>query len=92
VTKPSAADASAKKISSKTTNIVPAEAVDHVRSEHLDPEPQVAEVAIGQQAKPVAVKDKAEEKAGRISDSQLKRYWQAEEDKRKAPNGTNYGV
>jgi hypothetical protein len=92
VTKPSAGDGSAKTISSKTAKIVPAEAVGHVRSEHLDPKPQVAEVSIRQHAKPVAVKDKAEEKAGRISDSQLKRYWQAEEDQMKAPRGTNYGV
>jgi hypothetical protein len=90
VTKPSAADASTKKISSKISDAALAEAVDNVRSEDLDPEPEVAEVPIRQQAKPVAVKDEAEEKAEKISDSQLKRYWQAEEDKRKAPRGTNH--
>jgi DNA polymerase delta subunit 4 len=88
VTKPSAADASTKKVSSKISEAELGEAVDNVHSEDLNLEPEVAEVPIRQQAKPVAVKDEAEEKAEKISDPQLKRYWKAEEDKRKAPRGT----
>jgi hypothetical protein len=89
VTKPSAADASTKNISSKISEAELGEAVNNVHSEDLDLEPEVAEVPIRPQAKPVAVKDEAEEKAEKIANSQLKRYWKAEEDKRKAPRGTN---
>jgi DNA polymerase delta subunit 4 len=67
---------------------VVAEALEHVQSEDAEPEPEVTKVPIRQPAaKPVVVKDEAEEKAEKISDAQLKRYWKAEEDKRKAPRG-----
>jgi DNA polymerase delta subunit 4 len=87
VTKPSAADASTKKATSKLSEVALAEAVDHVQSEDLEPEPEVVNVPTRQQAKLVIAKDEAEQKAEKVSDSQLKRYWKAEEDKRKAPRG-----
>jgi DNA polymerase delta subunit 4 len=86
VTKPSVGDASTEKAISKVSELALAEALEH--GEDAEPEPEVVEVPIRQQAaKPVVVKDEAEEKAEKISDSQLKRYWKAEEDKRKAPRG-----
>jgi DNA polymerase delta subunit 4 len=88
VTKPSAGDASTEKAILKVSEPALAEALEHVQSEDAEPEPEVIEVPIRQQAvKPVAVKDETEEKAEKISDSQLKRYWKAEEDKRKTPRG-----
>ena len=87
VTKPSITDASTKKATSKISEAELAEAVDSVQSEDVVPEPQVVEVPIRAQTKPVAVKDEVEQKAEKISDSQLKRYWKSEEDKRKAPRG-----
>jgi hypothetical protein len=88
VTKPSAGDASTGKATSKASEPAPVEALEHVQSEDTEPEPEVAEVPIKHQPpKPVVVKDEAGEKAEKISDSQLKRYWKAEEDKRKAPRG-----
>jgi DNA polymerase delta subunit 4 len=88
VTKPSAGDASTEKATSKVSKPAPAEALEDVQSEDVEPETEVVEVPIRQQvAKSVVVKDEAEEKAEKISDSQLKRYWKAEEDKRKAPRG-----
>jgi hypothetical protein len=89
VTKPSAIDASAKKASSKISEAALTEAVDSVHGEDVEPEPEVVEVPIRKQTKLVVAKDEAEQKAENISDSQLKRYWKVEEDKRKAPRGTN---
>jgi DNA polymerase delta subunit 4 len=89
VTKPAAADASTKKASLKISEVALAEAVDSPHSEDIDAEAEAVEVPIRQQTKPVVAKDEAEQKAEKISDSQLKRYWKAEEDKRKAPRGTN---
>jgi DNA polymerase delta subunit 4 len=88
VTKPSAGDASTEKAASKISKPALTEAFEHVQSEDAEPESETTEVPIRQQAaKPVVIKDEAEEKAEKISDSQLKRYWKAEEDKRKAPRG-----
>ena len=88
MTKPSAGDASTEKATSKVSEPALAEALEHVKSENAEPEPEAVEVPIRKQAvKPVVVKDEAEEKAEKISDSQLKRYWKAEEDKRKTPRG-----
>jgi DNA polymerase delta subunit 4 len=88
VTKPSAGDASTENAASKISEHALTEAFEHVQSEDAEPESEAIEVPIRQQAaKPVVVKDEAEEKAEKISDSQLKRYWKAEEDKRKAPRG-----
>jgi DNA polymerase delta subunit 4 len=88
VTKPSAGDASTEKAAAKVSEPALAEALEHVQSEDAEPEPEAVEVPIRQQAvKPAVVKDEAEEKAEKISDSQLKRYWKVEEDKRKSPRG-----
>ena len=88
VTKPSAGDASTEKAASKISEHAFTEAFEHVQSENAEPESEAIEVPIRQQAtKPVVVKDEAEEKAEKVPDSQLKRYWKAEEDKRKAPRG-----
>ena len=62
VTKPSAGDASTEKVTSKVSEPVLAEALEHVQSENAEPEPEVVEVPIRQQpVKPVVVKDEAEE-------------------------------
>jgi hypothetical protein len=88
VTKPSADDASTEKAISKVSEPALAEALEHVQSEDAEPEPEAVEVPIRQQpAKPVVVKDEAEKKAEKISNLQLKRYWKAEENKRKTPRG-----
>jgi DNA polymerase delta subunit 4 len=88
VTKPLAGDASTEKATSKISEPALTEALEHVQSEDTEPEPEAVEVPLRQQAgKPVVVKDEAEEKAEKVSDSQLKRYWKAEEDKRKTPRG-----
>ena len=88
VTKPSAGDTSTEKAASKISEPTLTEAFEHVQSEDAEPESEAIDVPIRQQAaKPVVIKDEAEEKAEKVSDSQLKRYWKAEEDKRKAPRG-----
>ena len=87
VTKSSATDASTKKATSKISATALAKAVDNLQSEDVVPEPDVVEVPIRQQTKAVAKKEEIELKAEKISDTQLKRYWKAEEDKRKAPRG-----
>ena len=92
VTKSSATDASTKKATSKISETALAEAVDNVQSEDVVPEPEVVEVPIRQQTKPVAIKEEIELKAEKISDTQLKRYWKAEEDKRKAPRGMTWRI
>jgi DNA polymerase delta subunit 4 len=89
VTKPAAADASTKKALLEISEAALAEAVGSPHSEDIDTEAEAVEVPIRQQTKPVVAKDEAELKAEKVSDLQLKRYWNAEEDKRKAPRGTN---
>lgn len=52
-------------------------------------EPTVAEQAIVEQAHAEIAKPKteAEERAEKMTDAQIKRYWKAREDERKAPRG-----
>ena len=88
VTKPAVRDAAGKKSTSKISQAALVEAVDSVQSEDVETEPKVVEVPVRQRAKPVIERDEAEQRAEKMSDAQLKRYWKAEEDKRKAPRGT----
>lgn len=88
VTKPSLNDAATKKATSKIPEVALVEAIDDApEPEQVDLEPEVVEVPVRQPAKPVVAKDEADLKAEKVSDAQLKRYWKAEEDTRKAPRG-----
>ena len=87
VTKPSVNDASNKKTASKTSEAALTEAVNESQAETVELEPAVIEVPIRHQAKAAVVKDEVEKKAEKVSDSQLKKYWKAEEDMRLAPRG-----
>jgi DNA polymerase delta subunit 4 len=51
--------------------------------------PTTAEIAIEEQAKAEVAKPKteAEERAEKVTDAQIKRYWKSKEDERKAPRG-----
>lgn len=56
----------------------------------IEEEPTTAELAIAQQAKKEAqvIKRSAEEeRAAKVSEAQIKRYWKGKEEERKAPRG-----
>ena len=88
VTKPSAKDPSAKKATSRLSQASPQQDVEDAAHETVELKPEVTEVPIRQQPKAAIVKDEAEQKAEKVTDAQLKRYWKAEEDTRKAPRGS----
>lgn len=94
VTKPSITNTSTKKEALKIPEAALVEAIEDAEPENtnveLEPE-ETVQVPLRQPQQPVkpavSETDEVEEKAQKISDAQLKRYWKAEEDKRKAPRG-----
>ncbi len=83
VTKPTASDTSIKKSAKLEPELV----------EALTDDAPTSEVAVRQQIKTEAAKQKDEAtlQAEKITDAQIKRYWKKEEDVRKAPRGMGDG-
>jgi len=85
VTKPSIAPTSKKSKPDPSLTEIIAQTIDPPEPEA----PTTAEIAIEEQAKAEVAKPKteAEERAEKVTDAQIKRYWKSKEDERKAPRG-----
>lgn len=74
----------------ETEDAAPSPALSEEVDAQIEDEPTTAELAIAQQAKKevqVIKRSAEEERAVKVSEAQIKRYWKGKEEERKAPRG-----
>lgn len=74
----------------ETEDAAPSPALSEEVDAQIEDEPTTAELAIAQQAKKevqITKRSAEEERAVKVSEAQIKRYWKGKEEERKAPRG-----